>query len=79
MDSINLPKVANRSILFTQVKRISYGEDGSKSKKTVPKICRRFNPTSGEIDQKIPITAFLNLDKNRQADTMKVEFYFKTN
>ena len=41
------------------------------------KICSRFSTETGDIDQKIPITQFNGLDRNRQADTMTLEFYMK--
>lgn len=40
------------------LKRTAYSDEGKKVKegKTLSKVCKKFNVSTGDIDQKIPIT-----------------------
>ena len=77
-NSQGLLNVPDKPYLYVKLKRVNYEDDGSRKKlPPLVKICSRFARESGDIDQRIPITQFNGLDKNRQADTMTLEFYMK--
>ena len=78
VNSKNLPKNLATPNLYVKLKRVSYNEVGTRAKQNpLVKICNRYDPDTGAIDQKIPILTLLGKCKNRQADTMTLEFYFK--
>lgn len=58
------------------IKRINYSEEG-KSEKVYVSINKKHDATNHEFNQKIPMVDFLGLDKNRIADTIKVEIYMQ--
>ena len=65
-NSQGLLSVQDKPYLYVKLKRVSYEDDGTKKKMPpLVKICTRFAAESGDIDQKIPITQYKNLDKNR--------------
>ena len=77
-NSQGLLSVPDKPFLYVKLKRVSYEDDATKKKMPpLVKACTRFSLESGDIDQKIPIAQFKGLDKNRQADTMTLEFYKK--
>ena len=79
-NSKNFPKSGAQQFLYVKLKRVSYNDDGTKAKQNpLVKICKGYDNLTGAIDQKIPILALLGKDKNRQADTMTLEFYMKPN